>query len=213
MTHQERGRLRTLLACLLVPILGACVDLSRPAPDVRYYALEPATPRTLGPGEASVESPGRGILLMRPFASSAHSQDEGLVHHLGQREFESDYYHRWFRPPTAMLTDSVRTWTARSGLFEAVVDGGSLLTPTHTLEGQLLELHADFDSDPPEAVLTFGVFVLDETRAGSPLLLNREYRHVVEARGNAPGDLVAAWCQALELGLSELELDLSNLLD
>lgn len=199
------------MALLALPLGTSCIDLTRPAPDVRYYALEPAPLPSEDTGSPADSVDRQAVLLLRPFGSSARSQEEGFVHRLGAHEFESDYYHRWFRAPATMLANAVRSWTARSAQFQAVIDSGSLLTPTHTLEGQLLELHADFTSDPPSVVLGFGVFVLDETEASRPLLLSREYRHVIDSRSGAPGDLVAAWGHALELGLSELELDLASL--
>ena len=109
-----------------------------------------------------------------------------------------------------MITDKTRNWLAESGLFGTVPDVGSLVDPTHVIEGNITTLYGDFrDMSSPKAVMEMRLFLLKAKATGeSTPIFGKTYRTAVDIESENPQDLVKAFDKCLEDILTLLEKDL-----
>ncbi|MHC4520645.1 MAG: hypothetical protein ACYTAS_18800, partial [Planctomycetota bacterium] len=90
---------------------------------------------------------------------------------------------------------------------------GSVIEPTHVLEGNVLALYGDLrEQASPRAVMEIRVFLIVHAPAQPEIVFTRDYQvsHNVEAR--TPEALVAAFNRCLEQILNDLEEDVRRML-
>ena len=152
-------------------------------------------------------------LTVRDFTIDPAYEGRGLVYRKGESEYESDFYHEFLIAPPALLSSQTRNWLYRSGLFKTVLEPGSLVEPTHLLEGTVLVLYGDFrDQKTPRAVIQIRFFLITGTRAQPQVVFTRDYQASREAQAPTADALVAAFDRCLEQILSALEDDLAKAL-
>ena len=191
--------------CVLL-LEGACVQLNKSYPEKQFYSLEVA--RT-----AATANPGTGhVLRVRRFVVAPQYEGRELVYRTGDLQFESDFYHEWFVQPGAVLTQQTLNWLAASGIFQAVLDSGSRLDETLTLEGHVTALYGDYrDKSAPKAVLELRVRVIGENESRPPILFHQDYRQAITVADETPEALVKGLNEELQLILSLLEEDLRRM--
>jgi len=182
---------------------GGCLKLNQSYPEKQFYSLE--VPRS-----AAQANPARGtVLRIRRFVVAPQFEGRGLVYRTGELQFESDFYHEWFVSPSAVLTQQTHNWLAASGLFQAVLDSGSRLDETATLEGYVSALYGDYrDKAAPKAVLELGVRLISEDGSRSQILFHQEYRQAMTVADESAEALVKGWNEEFQLILNVLEEDL-----
>lgn len=182
-------------AALLGASLGSgCALRSRPALPARTFLLTApsasSATRTANPG---------GTLLVRLLRVAAPYDSRAFVLRRGDSEFATDAYDAFLLSPGPMLTEALTHWMRTLGVFANVSTGGSLLSPTHLLEGEVEELYVDLrDPAHPQAVLTLRLQILS-TATGqtmAPRWQTREQRSV-PITGQNPDAWVAGWNRAL----------------
>lgn len=183
---------------LFALILGGCVDLSAPAVERRFYALAVERPE---PAKAG----GTGVLKVRRFQVSRACEGVEFVYRASASSYESDFYHAFFTPPAAQVTDLARRWMSKAGLFAHVLDAASAAPETHLLEGNVAALHADL-REAPKGVVELQLLLL--TSSGE-IRARKSYRRETPAASSGPDDLVAAWNQGLSEILAAAEADLA----
>ena len=190
----------SVLACLM--IFSGCG--SRQAYDKKYYVLDVV--RQAEPIRTDAES----ILEVRRFTIDSAFAGKGLVYRTGEFEYKSDFYNEFLVSPAAMITDKTNNWLAESGLFGTVPDVGSLVDPTHVIEGNITALYGDFrDSSSPKAVMEMRLFLLKAKATGeSTPIFGKTYRATIDIESKIPQDLVKAFDKCLEDILISLEKDL-----
>ncbi|HMU32220.1 MAG TPA: hypothetical protein PKD43_19140, partial [Nitrospira sp.] len=156
--------------CLVVFVLGGCVNLSKSYPEKHSYILE-----AVHSGEMRASIPGT-VLKVRKFRVSPTSEGKELVYRTSDARYEGDFYNEWFVPPNAMLTQQIMNWLTSAGLFQYVMDSSGPLPATHMLEGTLTALHGDYRATPARAVLAVQFLFLHEASAQGEVLWHREYR-------------------------------------
>jgi len=153
------------------------------------------------------------VLAVRGFTIDPVYDGTGLRYRKGESEYESDFYNEFVIAPQVLLGSQTRDWLSRSGLFQNVLEPGSLLEPTHALEGNILVLHGDFrGGKAPRAVMEIRFFLIAIQSSPPQVVLTRDYQASQEAQAPTAGALVAAFDRCLEQILAALEEDLGKVL-
>lgn len=191
---------------LVVLAVAVCGCAQRTA-NQHQYVLAAGRPET------SVAAQSDAILEVRRFTVDAAFADRPLVYRIGASEYESDFYHEFLVTPAVMVTDRVRRWLVRSGVFANVLVPASRMTPSHVLEGNITALHGDFrDESAPVAVVELRCFLLDETPLAQTVLLSKAYEATQPVESRDAEALVAALDRCLAHILTRLEDDLKTVL-
>ena len=190
-----------VLVCLI--LVSGCS--SRQTYDKKHYIL-----KAVRHGD-SIQTEIGSILEVRRFTIDSAFAGKGLVYRTGEFEYESDFYNEFLVSPAAMITDKTRNWLAESGLFDTVPDVGSLVDPTHVIEGNITALYGDFrDRSSPKAVMETRFFLLKVKATGeSTPIFGKTYQATVDIESENPQDLVKAFDKCLEDILTSLEKDAS----
>lgn len=196
-----------VLAVLALVFTVGCVGsaLKRPPVEKRYFDLEVQRTGTQAP------KAGAPVLAVRRVQVSPRYEGRELVYRTDPSGFASDYYNLFFVPPSQMLTQDLRQWLDRSGLFARVLDAGSLVRPDLTLEANAAVFCGDYSVKPGKAVVEMQFLLLDEGSPDMAMLFSRDYRREVALAGAEPKDLVAALRQAVAAIYADLEKDLGSL--
>lgn len=193
------------LALLLAALCSGCAGRSSYAK--RQFVLEVTRPAQ--PARQSHDA----VLAVRSFSIDPLYDGRGLKYRKGESEYETDFYNEFVLAPQVLLTSQTRNWLSRSGMFETVLEPGSLIEPTHILEGNVLVLHGDFrDGKAPQAVMQIRFFLIATQSSSPQIVLAQDYQAVQEAQAPTADALVAAVDRCLEQILSALEEDLGKVL-
>ncbi len=197
----------SIVGSMVFLLVALCPGCARQSYTKQQFVLEAARP-------TSPAGPRRDIVLaVRGFAIDPACDGKGLMYRKGQNEYESDFYHEFLVAPQVLISSQTRRWLAQSGRFRMVLEPGSLLEPTHILEGNVLALHGDFRGrDLPQAVLQMRVFLVANKRAQPEVVFTRDYQASCPARERTADALVTALDQCLVQVLSTLEKDLGEAL-
>ncbi len=199
-------RLLFVLSLCMISMSGCMrLNLDKPPVEKNYYAIRAESVKPL---EAAVASDA--ILSVRALRVDEVFNDVNLVYRLGDVKWDSDYYNQFFVTPQPMLTGIVRDALSDSGLFSEVMSEGSILTPTHFLEGAVTALYGDYRvKSDPAAVVEMDFLLLDD-RGGTPsILLKKRYAANVKMKKTSPELLV----EAFGAGVSEILLQLQRDID
>ncbi len=193
------------VALLLAALCSGC--MSRQPYAKHQFVLEAARPAQ------PARPPHDVALAVRDFTIDPVYEGKGLVYRKGESEYESDFYNEFVIAPQILVSSQTRAWLSRSGMFGTVLEPGSLVGPTHILEGSVLVLHGDFrGGKQPQAVMEIRIFLIGGTRAQPEVVFTRDYRVSQQAQAPTAGALVAAFDRCLEQILSALEEDLGKVL-
>jgi cholesterol transport system auxiliary component len=204
------------LGALALALLAAgCANpLTRTPPEKRFYVLEaagPAAPQAAAPPEGSACLTGRSVLKIRNLRVSPRYDEREMVYRVSDISYISDFYNAYFIPPAQLVTAETVRWLGRAGLCGHVVDAGSDLEPTHTLEGSVASLYGDFrDQRAPKAVLEIQFLLLKEGKLLSDVAYQKSFRKEVPLPEATPQALVRGLDTALTEILRELTADLGR---
>ena len=169
----------------------------------RYYVLD-----VKRKAEAA-RSSNEVILDVHRFTIDSAFDSKGLVYRKGEFEYESDFYNEFLISPSAMVTEKTRTWLSQSGLFARVLDKGSYVGSTHTLEGNITALYGDLRSkSSPRAVMELRVFLIEDKAPKESIILGKTYSTSSGLESEGAEGLVEAFDRCLEKILTDLEKDL-----
>jgi len=182
----------------------ACVKLGGKPLDKTFYRIHPVRS-----GEA--RTPSGVILKLRRMTISDLYNTRELVYQMADGRVESDFYNMFFVTPGNMLTTELRTWLQASNLFANVIEPGSMVIPTLTLESTVNSLYGDYSSGSPAAVVAMQFFLVDESTANNDIVFSKDYRRRVPLAQPDPAALVQAMTQATQAIFTELEQDLAGL--
>lgn len=197
--------IRTILCLLALSlILAACVKLDRPATDKHFYNITPVRS-----GEPNSPS-GDIVLKVRRMSVSELYSTRELVYQMHGGRMESDFYNLFFATPANNLTLELRKWLAASGQFAHIIEPGSMVVPSLTLEGVVNSLYGDYSDDTPEAVVAMQFFLVDESTANNDIVFSGTYQQRIPLDAPDPADLVQAMTKGVQTIFRQLEQDLAT---
>ena len=187
-----------LIAAGLVATCFGCRELNQY--DKRQFVLDVSRSQENPAADAEV------ILEVRRLRIDSRFDSKDLIYRRGEFEYESDFHNEYLVAPEVMITDQVRRWLANSGLFKKVVEPGSLLEPTHTMEGSINALYADFrDESAPKAVMEIDFFVIVQEPSEDRLVYSDSYKTSKAIENRSADGVVEGVNQCLEGILRGLE--------
>jgi len=190
---------------LVVAAINAGCSLKKQSPSKLRYLVEAKRPGE--PASASAQA----TLRVRNLQIAAPFEGRGFVYRNSEQNYETDFYHEFLVAPQSMLTDQVRRWLAASGRFRAVLDPASKLDATHSLEGNVTALYADFrNKDAPKAVLEMHFLLVSDQSASPQIAFQKDYRKEASAENRSPEALVKAWSSAFAEILTDLDRSLAG---
>ena len=135
------------------------------------------------------------------------------MYRVGEFRYETDYYHQFLVLPGIMITEETRDWLANSALFGRVTAVGSRLEPTYLLEGNVIDLYADFARKAaPEAVVEIRFFLLVGPEANESVALSETYRAANPISARTAEAVIEALSKSLADILTRLEADIAKVL-
>ncbi len=175
--------------------------------DREYYVLDAV--RAGKP--AAVHS--AATLRLRRFNVDEAFASRGLVYRVDEFRYEPDYYRQFLVLPGVMMTEETRDWLANAGLFARVTAVGSRLESTYLLEGNVIDLYADFTHKAtPEAVVEIRFFLLAGPEANESVALSETYRAATPISARTAEAVVQALSKSLADILTRLEADIAKVL-
>ncbi len=197
------------LPWLILPalfLLTGCLRLEKPYPQKSAYRLE-AIPAT------TTQQPlSNRVLQIGKFDSAPAYRSKGFIYRTGEQTWQADYYHEFFTPPAAMITEQCRRWLQEAGPFSQINQSG-YPPATDILQGRIVALHGDYrPGQAPMAVLELRLILINETQTPAQTILNRLYRRRLPLADRTPTTLVKAWNQALTDILSEFNTQIHQTL-
>ena len=188
-----------MFALLAAGCLGTAAAQRKAAAQRRAFTPVVAAPaERLAPQPRFAEARMRSVRALPPFDSRAF-----LVRRSGG-EMALDYYNGWIAPPQELVRVEAARYLERTGLFAALYDAGVGTAATLGVEGVLSELFLDYASDPPAAVATLRLLVLDERTAGFAVRFNAERTGRVTFAAGEPAAPASALGAALTQTLEAL---------
>ena len=170
-----------------------------------YYLLD--AKREGGPAPAHTDA----TLRVRRFNVDEAFAARQLVYRVEEFRYESDYYHQFLVLPGVMITEKTRDWLANSGLFARVSSVGSRLESTYLLEGNVIDLYADFrNASAPVAVVEIRFFLLAGPDGQESVDLARTYRAESPIAAKTAEAVVEALSKSLTDILTRLEADIEK---
>ncbi|OYV34131.1 MAG: hypothetical protein B7Z80_22055 [Rhodospirillales bacterium 20-64-7] len=139
-----------LTATLWLAGCGSLLPAQKYVPQVNW-PLQPAPPILNSP------NPNGPVLLVRDLAAGPGLQEQGLQTLRSDGSLDIAYYNRWAVAPADAATAALTAWAEASGIFSAVVNTGTRLTPKLIVEGEFTEFVADLANGQARAVLTLVV--------------------------------------------------------
>jgi len=175
--------------------------------DRTYYVLD-----TAREGKPAAVHSGATLRLRRFNVDEAFAMRE-LVYRVDAFRYEPDFYHQFLVLPGVMITEETRDWLASSGLFARVTAVGSRLESKYMLEGNVIDLYADFTQKAaPEAVVEIRFFLLAGPEANESVALSETYRAATPISARTAAAVVEALSRSLADILTRLEGDIAKVL-
>lgn len=196
--------LRLPIYLLALALFAGCVNLDKPAADKQYYHINPARQGEPKPPFGNVT-----LKLRRLSVSDLYSTRE-LVYQMDGGRMVSDFYNMFFVTPQNNLTTELKNWLAASGLFAHIIEPGSMVVPTLTLEGVVNSLYGDYSTSSPAAVVSMQFFLVDESKPNNDIVFSRSYSQRIPFDSPGPDKLVKAMTKGVQTIFRELEQDLAS---
>jgi ABC-type uncharacterized transport system auxiliary subunit len=202
MIKNPHTHLRISLLLTLAALAGAC-SLSQPYPAKQLYALD------VPPPARSASKASAATLRVQPVRMTEPYDNEEFHYRAGAARIEADYYANFVDEPGRLITAELIEWLAKTQTYEAVVDASSTAEANRSVQLVINKFYADrSDAGQHEAVVAARVFLLDESRVETKVLLTRDYREAEPISGDGGDALVAAWGAALARIFEQLAADI-----
>jgi len=197
-------RRHDLLMTLVV--LSGCVRLAQPAPPVRDYRLDYASPPVNG-------RPLPVILTVRRLRVASVYDRELIVYRDGPYTTGTYFYQHWSANPGSMVGDLLLRDFGASGVYGAVQDGPSPVPATVQLTGEIEEIEERLHQPGCSAHLQLRMLLLRlGDRRADPGLLSKTYTEDESSTCNDPLALAAAMSRALQRISAHLQQDVYDAL-
>jgi len=195
--------LSTLLILIVAVSAASCVKLGGDPIDKRFYRITP-----IRNGEPSKPNSDMVLKVRRISVSDLYKTRE-LVYQMNDGLIESDFYNLFFVTPGNNLTTELRKWLSASGQFSHIIEPGSMVVPSLTLEGVVNSLYGDYSTEQPAAVIEMQFFLVNESTADNEIVFSQSYRQRVPLTQPDPQELVQAMTKGVQAIFTQLEQDMA----
>lgn len=184
---------------LLYMTLSGCISY----PEKHAFMLN--VDRMPKAGSVLTEKP----LIVSRFRTASPYENKNFVYRKGDIDYESDYYNAFLSLPGDMMTDMVREWLVKTGLFKFVLDSQDVDGPHYNLEGFVKSLYGDYsETGAPRAVVEIRISLSQKEKDQASVIFQKEYIEHMLLQGDSPEALVRGWNDALYKILTAFEADL-----
>jgi ABC-type uncharacterized transport system auxiliary subunit len=181
--------------------LVGCVQLAQPAPQVREYRLDYASPVVEG-------RPLPATIRVAPFGVTTVYDRQAIVYRDSTYATGAFVHARWSTNPGSMVADLLARDLAISGLYRAVQQGPSILPSDYQLSAHIEQIEERAGDDGCSAQLRLRALLLRSRAAESdPVVLRNSYAESEPCPCNDAAGLAAALSQALQRLSSRLQHD------
>lgn len=205
MTKQPIYRVLTLF--FLAGTLSGCLGLGSKDVannDPRYYMIDVARS-----GVAAEFAKDR-VLRLSPVRVTSLYRGKTLVFRVGENEYRPQPPHQFFTDPSEMITEQLRRWLQKTGLFSQVVISNDVPADM-VLDTAVTALYGEQrDQFSPQAVLEMQFFLMSNDPNNTKPLFQTGLRVDVDIEQTTPENVVKGWKQGLEELFWTLEDDFSG---
>lgn len=188
---------RGLLAAALLAALPAC-RLSRPAPDIAQWSLDP------GPPPAVSARPLPGLLLVRSFEANGLTARPGFVTREAGGQVRRDFFNEFSEPPPRHVANLFAADLAAARAASQVARPGTRLEQDWEIEGTLDALEMDRSTPgQPRARLALEARLVLVDHTGRQLRETVRFDEAEPLPDTRPATAVAAWNRLLRRALDQ----------
>ncbi len=193
---------RQILILTVTAILLFCIaGCAKQQFDKQRYWLDIQRPK---PASSKTSD---AILMVEPFSIDSAFRTRSMVYKRAAHEFKNSFYREYLIPPAKMMTEQTRQWLSDSGLFARVLQPGSIMKPTHVLEGHISKLYVDtFTGNQASAQLEITFYLLNKEKGKKEILFGKTYT----ATEFMVSPKVEDYFNALEITMTKILKQLGN---
>jgi ABC-type uncharacterized transport system auxiliary subunit len=165
------------------------------------------------PSDQTGSAAHTNILSLHRVTVSPLFAGQSFVYRTGENSYERDPYAEFLVPPNQMLEQCLRTYLRNNHAFADVLDSGSGLKSSYSLEASVSQLYGDFrQPNQPFAVLQLRLLLYstDLSNRGR-VLWQRELSKRIPLAHRTPAALVAGWNAGLQQIMEEANAELNHL--
>jgi ABC-type uncharacterized transport system auxiliary subunit len=161
------------------------------------------------PADPPVTTTQTNLVSLSRVSVSPLFQSRFLTYRTADTSYEQDPYAAFLVPPERALAEPIRQWIRTSGAFGRLVEPGSGLSPSLTIEVSVSQLYGDFrKASHPVAIMEMR-WLIYEVSDGSPgrIVLDKVYTCEIPLTKKSPAAIMAAWDADLHQILGQITSD------
>lgn len=201
---------RLLPLLFLLPAACLSIDLDELAKDppekLRYLLQVPVEDATTEVSHADA------TLVVEHVHATSPYNGRPFVYRTGENRFAADYYHEFLVSPGQQLTELTRHWLRARRVFADVVEPGSALVATRSLELDLVGLYGDYRGETVTAhlVARASLFARDSEGGTPRILTQKRYAISAPVADRTPDALAGGFSEVVRRFLDALAKDLAR---
>ena len=178
---------------LLLPVFTGCVGAKQPPPNIDYYTLEYAPPKT------EMTKPVQAVIRVERFQVAPYYNTTNIVYKEDQFKRDAYHYQKWRAAPGDLVTYFLARDLRESGLFSGVFVLSGKFPSSHVIDGTLDTFGQENLEDHWEAVLAFNITLMAEYEAdiSKRILFQKQYSIRKRCAYKNPRALAEAMSKAL----------------
>ena len=187
-----------LAACAVTFALTGCDALSRSAPPVAQYRLEPSK-------QAPVEGSQLGTVSVMRFSSIPPFDGRPFLYKTSDGSWRTDAYNSFLSDPSDMICDATAKALGLSGRFSLVGVQGIAVRCDFMVDGVIESFYADY-SDPqhPVAVVEIHAYLLDGRGGRTRMIAHMGGKSDAPIKGSTAKDVADAFSVAVSQALDQI---------
>jgi ABC-type uncharacterized transport system auxiliary subunit len=161
------------------------------------------------PADPPVTTTQTNLVALNRVSVSPLYQSRFFTYRTGETSYEQDPYAAFLVPPERALAEPIRNWIRTSGAFGRLVEPGSGLSPSLTIEVSVSQLYGDFrKASHPAATMEMRWLIYDVSD-GSPgrIVLDKTYTRETPLAKKSPAAIMSAWDTDLHQILEQINSD------
>ncbi|PHS70272.1 MAG: ABC transporter [Methylophaga sp.] len=198
---------RVIWILAMVSLLTACLGLGSKDEDdntPHYYVID------VDRGAIASTFAVNRVLYLKPVKLTPHFRSQTMVFRIANNEYKLQPPHQFFSDPEEMLTEQLKRWLQKSGLFSQVVTDDKVGADM-VLETAVTALYGDQrEQYSPQSILEMQFFLLTADENHAQPLFQTGLRIEINIEETTPAKVVKGWKQGLEELLATLEDDFSD---